>query len=293
VPTVADRPQFIGLAGAAGDLAALRWKGIDGAPTVIAVHGITANGWHFDPFAHHLAGAADVVAVDLRGRGRSQGHPGPCGITEHGADIAAIADSIPGRVVVVGHSMGAYVALAAAELTTSIDDVVLVDGGAPLPLPPGTIDIDALIDATLGPSIERLRTTWPDRVSYQSMWAGHPAFFEGISIDLERNLLADLVEVDGGFRTAVREEAVRVDGRQLLADDHVRGLLGSRTEPTVILRAPAGLDGAPPPLIPDDVVAEFPEHRWIDVPRTNHYTVLLSPRGAGAVADSVRALLAG
>ena len=49
------------------------------------------------------------------------GGEGPYGIAEHGADIAAIADSIPGRVIVVGHSMGAYVALAAAELTGMID----------------------------------------------------------------------------------------------------------------------------------------------------------------------------
>lgn len=287
-----ERPEFINVPGAAGDLAALRWRGLDGAPTVIAVHGITANGWHFDPFTHHLAGAADVIAVDLRGRGRSVDHPGPYGIFEHGADIAAIADSTTGRVVVLGHSMGAYVALAAAELTASIDDVVLIDGGAPLPLPAGVDDIDALIDATLGPSIERLRTLWPDRVSYQAMWSGHPAFVEGISIDLERDLLADLVEVEGGFRTAVCEEAVRVDGRQLFADEQVRTLLGRRTEPTLILRAPAGLDGAPPPLLPDEVVSSFPEHRWVDVPQTNHYTVLLSARGATAVARTVRAALA-
>lgn len=289
---MSERPRFVTLGGAAGELAALHWAGLDGSPTVIAVHGITANGWHFDPFTHHLARAASVVAVDLRGRGRSVDHPGPYGIAEHGADIAAIADSIPGRVIVVGHSMGAYVALAAAELTTSIDDVVLVDGGAPLPIPPDTDDIDALIDATLGPAIERLRTVWPDRVSYQAMWSGHPAFVEGISIDLERDLLADLVEVDGGFRTAVNEAAVRVDGRQLFADERVRSLLGRRTTPTTILRAPAGLDGAPPPLLPDELVASFPEHRWIDIPQTNHYTVLLSARGATAVADAVRTVLA-
>ena len=285
------RPHFVNVPGAAGELGALRWEGLHGAPTVIAVHGITANGWHFDPLTHHLAGAAHVVAVDLRGRGRSVDHAGPYGIVEHGADVAALAESLPGRVVVVGHSMGAYVALAAAELTTAIDDVVLVDGGSPIPVDPDA-DIDAVIDATLGPAIERLRTIWPDRVSYQSMWAGHPAFVEGISIDLERDLLADLRPVDGGFRTAVREAAVRVDGRQLFGDDHVRSLLGRRTTPTAIIRAPLGLDGAPPPFIPDEVVADFPEHHWIDVPDTNHYTVLLGPRGAPKVADVVRSHLA-
>ncbi|MEM1334878.1 MAG: alpha/beta fold hydrolase [Actinomycetota bacterium] len=288
-----SRPRIGTVSGASGELGALRWAGIDGAPTVIAVHGITSNAWHFDPLMHHLAGAAHVVAVDLRGRGRSADHPGPFGIFEHAADIAQVAAAIPGRKIVVGHSMGASVALAAAEISTQIDDLVLVDGGTPLGEPEADhVDADAMIDATLGPSVERLRTLWPDRVSYQAMWAGHPAFVEGISVDLERNLLADLVEVPGGFRAAVSEEAVRVDGRQLFADEHVRGLLGRRSHPVHIVRAPAGLDGAPPPLISDEVMAAFPEHRWHVVPETNHYTVMLSPKGASAVAGIVRSVLA-
>ena len=119
------------------------------------------------------------------------------------------------------------------------------------------------------------------------MWAQHPAYHEGIGVDLERNLLADLVEVPGGFRTAVSEEAVRTDGRELLADEEVRTLLERRDQPTAIVRAPAGLMGAPPPLIGDDVVERFPQHRWITVPETNHYTVLLGARGARVVADTI------
>ncbi|MEL6892313.1 MAG: alpha/beta fold hydrolase [Actinomycetota bacterium] len=285
------RPAFLTIDGTAGALGALRWDG-NGDATIIAVHGITANAWHFDPLAHHLDGAAQLLAVDLRGRGRSVDHGGPYGIAEHGADVAAIASSVDGPVIVVGHSMGAYVALDAAARTSDIVDVVLVDGGTPLAVPPGS-DIDELLETTLGPAIRRLRTVWPDRVSYHSMWAAHPAFADGISIDLERNLLADLVEVEDGFRAAVDESAVRIDGRQLFADPDVRELLTRRTVPTPVIRAPNGLDGSPPPFIEDDVVARFPEHRWIDVADTNHYTVLLGPRGATVVADVIRSMLPG
>jgi hypothetical protein len=120
------------------------------------------------------------------------------------------------------------------------------------------------------------------------MWSQHPAFDEGLTIDLERNLLADLFEVEGGFRTAVNEAAVMIDGRDLLVDDTVRTLLGARSEPTTIVRAPNGLMGVPPPFIPDDVVMSLPQHRWITVPNTNHYTILLGPTGAQAVADALR-----
>ena len=200
---------------------------------------------------------------------------------------ASSANSVD-PVTVLGHSMGAYVALMAAEHAPELfHDVVLVDGGAPLPSVADD-EVDAALDATLGPAIARLRTTWPDRVSYQTMWSQHPAFAGGLGIDLERNLLADLVEVDGGFRTGVNEAAVMIDGRDLLVDDDVRSLLASRSEPTTVLRAPNGLMGTPPPLIPDEIVAALPQHRWVTVPDTNHYTILLGPAGAAAVAEAVR-----
>ena len=122
------------------------------------------------------------------------------------------------------------------------------------------------------------------------MWSQHPAYADGISIDLERNLLADLVEVDGGFRTAVDEDAVRVDGRELLADPDVRTLL-DRRPPTTIVRAPNGLMGAPPPLISDGLMAQYGNHEWIVADGTNHYTVLVGPTGAAIVAELIRSRL--
>ena len=282
------RPSFRSFELPEATIGALHWEGIDGAPTVLAIHGITANAWHFDPLAHRLAGGAEVIAVDLRGRGRSYTCSGPFGIRRHAADIVRIVGELGRPVTVLGHSMGAYVALMAAEHAPELfHNIVLVDGGAPLPSVADD-EIDAALDATLGPAIARLRTTWPDRVSYQTMWSQHPAFAGGLGIDLERNLLADLVEVDGGFRTGVNEAAVMIDGRDLLTDDGIRSLLASRSAPTTVLRAPNGLMGTPPPLIPDEIVAALPQHRWVTVPDTNHYTILLGPAGAAAVADAVR-----
>lgn len=282
-------PHFDGFVVDGGDLAALRWEGAPGAPTVVAVHGITANAWHWDPVAHRLEGAVHLVAVDLRGRGRSVDTPGPYGIRRHADDLAQVIDALGGPLTVAGHSMGCYVALMLAERHPDlVSDLVLVDGGTPLPRDPDA-DVDEVLEQTLGPAISRLRTVWPDRVSYRTMWSQHPAYHEGIGVDLERNLLADLVEVPGGFRTAVSEEAVRTDGRELLADEQVRTLLERREEPTSIVRAPAGLMGAPPPLIGDDVVEHFARHRWTTVQGTNHYTVLLGAAGARVVADTILA----
>ncbi len=288
---MAPRAEFLDYAVDGATLGALSWSGLLGAPTVVAVHGITSNAWVWDPLAHHLAGAADLVAVDLRGRGRSFRSGGPYGIAQHAADVASIIEQLGAPVVVVGHSMGAFVAEMVADRHPDlVRDLVLVDGGAPLAAPPDG-DIDAALDRMLGPGIDRIRTVWPDRVSYHAMWASHPAFADGISPDLERNLLADLIEVEGGFRTAVDEVAVRADGHDLLADHDVRTLLDRRTQPTAIVRAEFGMLGFPPPFITDDVRSAYPQHRWIDAPGLNHYTVLNSAAGAALVAQTLRDIL--
>jgi pimeloyl-ACP methyl ester carboxylesterase len=288
---VARRPEFTSFGGADGPLGALRWEGITGAPTVVALHGITGNAWDFDPLVHRLGGAAHLVALDLRGRGRSYDHPGPFGVREHAADLIAVIGQIGGPVVVVAHSMGCYVALLAARRAPElIAELILVDGGPALPVPDG-VDLDDVVENTLGPAIKRLKHVWPDRVSYNTMWAQHPAFRGRLSIDLERNLLADLIEVDGGFRAAVNPAAVRIDGRELLADREVRSLLAERHEPAVIVRAAHGLDGAPPPLISRSLAERYPQHRWVEAPDDNHYTVLLGSTGAELVAGLVREAL--
>jgi pimeloyl-ACP methyl ester carboxylesterase len=295
---MAQRPEFMEFSLDDVTLGALRWPGLLGTPTIVAVHGITSNAWVWDPIAHHLAGGAEIIALDLRGRGRSFDTPGPFGIRQHADDVAAVIAQLGSPALVVGHSMGAFVALLAAERHADVvSGVVLVDGGTPLPRPTGPdVDLDAVLDsvldAMLGPGIERISTIWPDRVSYQAMWASHPAFVDGISPDLERNLLAELVAVHGGFRVGVSEAAVRRDGRDLLADDEIRTLLDRRAERTTIVRAEFGMFGEPPGFISPDERDRYPQHRWIEGPGLNHYTVMNSSNGATLVADAVRQNLA-
>ncbi len=280
-------------------IAALRWAGA--APAVVAIHGITANAWSWDPVAHALNGALELVAVDLRGRGRSWTEPGPVGLRQHADDVAAVIEQIGPPVVVVAHSMGTYVALLLAERhPAAVRSLVLVDGGTALYLPDpplrddGTVTpkdefIDEVLDVSLGPVIDRIERVWPDRASYMAMWNQHPAFVAGISPELERILLADLTETDGGFRTMVDAAAVRLNGRELFADEEVRSALDRHPEPATLIRAEFGLMGSPPPLIADDTIDRYPQHRWIRADGFNHYTVMNSASGATMVADAIRA----
>jgi pimeloyl-ACP methyl ester carboxylesterase len=281
-------------------LGALAW-GEPGAPCVVAVHGITGNASSWAPVADRLAGreigpgleSARLVAVDLRGRGASADAPGPTGIRRHADDVAAIIDALgTGPAVLAGHSMGAYVALMLADRhPVQVANLVLVDGGVALPLPDG-IDVQAVLDATLGAAVARLGRTWRDADEYRAMWSAHPAFVDGLSPDVERALMSDLVpDAAGGHRSCVSEAAVRSDGAELLLDDEVRSALDRRLEPLTIVRAETGLNAAPPPLIPVAWEERYTQHEWITVTGSNHYTVLVGDAGATAVADAIAAAL--
>lgn len=271
------------------ELGVVRWHGVPGAPVAFAIHGITANAWSWAPVARHLDGDVGLVAIDLRGRGASSDAPGPFGMRRHADDVAVIVERFSAApATLVGHSMGTYVALCCAERhLADTGKLVLVDGGVALPLPEGMSPQETL-DATIGPAIARLQKVWSDRVAYRSMWSQHPAFADGLTPEIERYVLSDLVPCEGGFRSSVNEEAVRFDGEELLTDPEMRSLLDRRAEPVTVVRAENGLMATPPPLLPAELMERYPHHDWRTVPDSNHYDVLVGEAGAATIAQAIR-----
>ena len=270
-------------------LGVVRWRAATGVPVVFAVHGFSGNAWSWTAVARHLGGRVGLVAIDLRGRGLSHDVDGPFGIRQHADDIAAVVRRLNASpAVVAGHSMGAYVALAAAERHHhDVADIVLIDGGVPIRVP-DDVDPNERLDELLGIEVDQLGRVWPDRVAYRSRWTEHPAFSDMMSPEVERYALSDLVECDGGFRSRVSERGVRIDGIELLVDAELSSML-ERRQGTHIVVAETGADAAPPPLVDDDTIAAFAQHRWRRVPDTNHYSVLLGEPGAAAVAEELMA----
>lgn len=94
---------------------AYRAWGKVGAPVTVLVHGGAAHAGWWDHVAPHLAEDHRVLAVDLSGHGAS-GHREDYSLETWAGEVLAVAraesDAAP---VVVGHSMGGFVALTAAR----------------------------------------------------------------------------------------------------------------------------------------------------------------------------------
>ena len=274
-----------------GDLRVLLWG--TGKRVAVAVHGITASGMSWQAVARHMPADWTLAAPDLRGRGHSRDLPGPYGLDRHARDVVAVLRHFGGRPVLAGHSMGAYIALLARDAHPDlVRRLVLIDGGLPLPVPEGT-DLDAALDAALGPAIARLGQTFPGAEAYVDFWRAHPALASHWTPDVEAYVRYDLIGEPGQLRCRAVPDAVRADGRDVLAEKPFADALQRLTKPTPLLTAPDGMFGAPPPLLPPELVAAWTERvpalRPQVVPGVNHYTIMFDKEGAAAVSQAIRA----
>lgn len=266
-------------------------------PTVLAVHGVTSSHLAFAFLADQLTGVR-VVAPDLRGRGGSNRVAGPAGMRAHADDLAATLDHLgTDRAVVVGHSMGAFVAIVFAEMYPErVSRLVLVDGGLPLAVPAG-LDAGALVSRILGPTADRLSMRFASADAYRRFWRQHPAFRGDWSPQIEAYFDYDLVPDGGGaYRPATRYATTLDDTIDLYNGTSVPDALRVLRHPTRMLTAPRGLQDEPPGLYSssylEQMLAAYPgvRHERLDV--FNHYTIVLSDAGAAAVAGVVRDELA-
>ncbi|SDS40258.1 alpha/beta hydrolase [Agrococcus carbonis] len=272
---------------AGGSLTGTVW-GADAAGTpVVAIHGITANHRSFSSLASRLD--ARVLAVDLRGRGGSRDLPGPYGLAQHADDVAdAMRAEGIASAIVVGHSMGAYVAVRlAAAHPELVRALVLVDGG--LPLRPSPAGAELAPEDVLGPAIDRLRMTFESAEAYRDFWHQHPAFGPYWNPQIEEYVDYDLQRIDGQLRPSANPDAVVANLVELDGRDGYAAALESLTQPIELLRSPRGLFDEAPGLYDDEWLATWtsrlPALAVTDVEDTNHYTILLG-RGVDAVADA-------
>lgn len=270
---------------ASGTLHALSTAPAGGSPAsgvpVLGVPGLSANARSFDALATRLAeGGQRVVALDLRGRGGSAATaPGTFGWERHALDVleAARVLAFP-NFALVGHSMGAFVAMQAAALDASrIQRLVLIDGiGPPEP---------GVIPPILA-AVERLGRVYASAQQYCEQVRRHGAVVPWDEL-WEQHYLDELEEVPGGVRPRTSKAAVMEDTLYGAAHD-ARALWPALRMPTLLVRASQ-------PLLPgtgfvvgvalrEAFLAAVPSARLAEVD-ANHYGVMAHGVALEAIAN--------
>jgi pimeloyl-ACP methyl ester carboxylesterase len=279
-----------------GELTAAIWEPVaQSKGSILAIHGITASHMSW-PLIAAAFPEYRIIAPDLRGRGASRDLPAPFGMPQHAADMnALLAATETESALVVGHSMGGFVAATvAAQYPERVSALILIDGGLPIPAPEGT-SMEELSQVILGPAAERLSMTFPDRASYHDFWVQHPAFEGNFSQAVRDYVDYDLVGTEPNLHPASNIAAVSFDALQLSGDEQYLGALRGLTVPVHFIRAPRGLLNQVPALYSPEQCeqwrAELPQVTFHEAQDVNHYTITLTQRGADYVAGVIDELL--
>jgi pimeloyl-ACP methyl ester carboxylesterase len=232
------------------------------------------------------AAAVQLVSVDLRGRGLSDvTPPGTYGWVHHAADLFEIAGQLGAATFsLVGHSMGAAVAMAAAAQDAArIERMVLVDlCGVP----------DASTAAPIGASVARLGAVYPSVEAYLDQIKAIGTI-RPWSEYWDRYFGYELQPVEGGgfaartSRAAVMEDAMFGVGACAFGDAAgVYGLWRSLTMPVLLLRATREMFPGTGFILNerdrDRFVATVPGAVAVDVD-ANHYTIATSDAAVTAI----------
>lgn len=266
----------------------VQW-GVQGLP-VVCLHGTTVNAFSFQAIADGLAADHRIYAYDLRGRGDSDkpttGYSAPL----HAADLAALLDVLSlARPVIIGHSLGAFVALYfAAHYPDRVSKLVLIDAGASLPWRRPQ-DQPAWLTA----AFNRLGTSVPSFDEYTGRLKAAPFigpyWNDYFALSYQHDLSAN---ADGSVVAKTYREAPLEDMRRY-SEGKPEDQWAMVQVPTLLMRAGQGLFSDTDHLVTDAAAEEarraIKDCTFVNYPTLNHYTIMMAVE-SGPVAD-IRAFI--
>ena len=99
--------------------------------TIIAIHGLTGTHKNMHYYAEKFKGNYRFIAVDLRGRGNSSETDAEPSIFKHAEDMVGLIQELKiENPILMGYSMGAFIAAIVASKLKSTKAVILLDGAA-------------------------------------------------------------------------------------------------------------------------------------------------------------------
>jgi pimeloyl-ACP methyl ester carboxylesterase len=243
--------------------------------SALLLHGITANARSLDGVVDDLSDRLHLYALDFRGRGLSGSPLHGATIPEHALDAAAAIAALRGRVQLIGHSLGALVALyMTAERPDLVDRLVLIDGAGDVP--PANLQ-------AIGPSLARLEIRYLDFAHYEATFRAAPHLQPWNSYVEAFCALDALTLPDGGVRSRIDPQIIR---DELVANASLPTLRTAQARiqrPTLIMRAALPVAAGLPPVFDRTTCLEAHEvikdSLLVELPQHHHYSIALQPSG--------------
>lgn len=257
----------------------LEYKG-DG-PTIILMHGLTANAHAFDGLmAGGLNACCNVISIDLRGRGESD-QPEGYSMEDHAKDIVGFLDKMNlEKVIIGGHSFGALLSLyLATHYPERISKLLILDAAAKM---------HENTKEMLGPSLSRLGQIYPSFEFYinKVKAASYLDFWEN---EMENYYHADVKKNDDKTVTCVPQLQNMIAAVNAVLSEPWEEYLKNVGHPTLLINGP-GIYTMGAALLPKenalDTVSMMKNCSYVEVPG-NHQTMLYG-EGAKQIVQAIK-----
>jgi len=250
------------------------WEG--SGLNILGIHGLTANCRSFDQIAADISPKHNFFALDLRGRGFSDKPAQGYSISHHCGDIMAILDKLDlSETVLVGHSLGAAISLEfAARFPGRAAGLILLDGGGQL----SEEQMNKVLEG-IRPTVERVGKVFANFEDYITPLKNSPVL-QPWNHALENCYRYEVQNDSEGVKSRMRPENIQEELENLTETD-LKETYAKISCPVLILRATQGMLQEDDLLLPREVAEKMqgmiPDSRVVDVPGTNHYTIVFQP----------------
>jgi pimeloyl-ACP methyl ester carboxylesterase len=259
----------------------------EGTDPLICLHGITAQHRAFNATARHLGPSRGLVGVDLRGRGDSDKPESGYGLATHASDVVRVFDHLGLKdAVLLGHSMGAFVAIKTALASPDrVRALVLLDGGwprvgsSPEEMTEEEKQEAEAIEEGLARAFRRLDMVFQNPEAYLDFWFPDRGLtIDDLPPDLADYYLYDLEEIEGGYNPKASRAAAEEDSPSIASTSPTAGELRAVACPVALVRAEQGFFPGSDPLISDEardaMAGSLDIREEVVVEGANHYTML-------------------
>ncbi len=251
-------------------------------PTLILLHGLTANAHAFDGLVHRgLSDHFRVIAPDLRGRGHSDQPAFQYGLKHHAKDILGMLDHLGiEKAIIGGHSFGGLLSVyLATHFPERIEKVIILDAAA---------EMNPKVPYMLLPILKRLDRTFPSFEQYLDYAKASPQnnFWDEAMTTYYR---ADVKTLpDGRVRPYPNlSKMIRVSIG--VANQPWRSIFSEVKQPSLLING-ADIYNMGEPILPDfkakESVSLLPDGRYLKVDG-NHQTMLYGS-GAEQIVNAIQ-----
>lgn len=203
-----------------------------GSPNVVFIPGWSCRRGNFDGLLDALGEPGTFVSIDLPGHGDSTAGTGPWTMERFGQDVIDVIDAEGlADVVLVGHSMGAAVALEAAKLgRDKVRSVVALDALSHLST------YQAQSEAAIAPTLNAMKANLPGTVAAMM----GPMFSSDPKDGIKERVITEMGEID---------PEIGVPALQSLFTWDMDAVLAATDVPVTILAAKAIMPAEAPAVL--------------------------------------------